>query len=226
MSIAYDKPEPAIDGNVMRVYSRIFKIEEDIAKPATRKIFEQKVLETISQENPSSYNQALMELGALICTPSSPKCLECPMNSHCQAFKEGIQNQLPIKTKIKRGKTIHFVSVIVENEKGELLIQKRPNKGLLAGLWEFPMYELMRPIHLHTQLTLGFEDQYGGKLFHVKQIGNIKHLFSHLTWEVQVYTAQVLQTEKEGLWVSEKDLSSFTLPIPVQKMYELFAFQK
>ncbi|MDF2557173.1 MAG: mutY [Bacillales bacterium] len=227
LSIAYDKPEPAVDGNVMRVYSRIFKIQEDIAKPATRKIFEKKVHDTISNEDPSTFNQALMELGALICTPTSPKCLICPINDQCQAFIEGIQDQLPIKTKMKKGKTIHYVSVVVENENGELLIQKRASKGLLAGLWEFPNYEIKESeTQISTQLILDFEEQYNGKLIDIKPIGTVKHKFSHLTWEVQVFSAQVLQNVKEGLWVSEKELATYTLPIPVQKMYELYVYHK
>ena len=86
LSIAYGVPEPAVDGNVMRVLSRILWIEDDIAKPATRKIFEEAVRKMISQENPSYFNQALMELGAMVCTPTSPSCLLCPVREHCIAF--------------------------------------------------------------------------------------------------------------------------------------------
>ena len=92
LSIAYGIPEPAVDGNVMRVLSRILSIWEDIAKPATRKIFEEAVRELISHENPSFFNQALMELGALICTPTSPSCLLCRVREHCLAFFEGKQS--------------------------------------------------------------------------------------------------------------------------------------
>ena len=99
LSIAYGIPEPAVDGNVMRVLSRILSIWEDIAKPSSRKVFEKAVGALISHEDPSAFNQALMELGALICTPTSPSCLLCPVRDHCHAFHEGVQNELPIKTK-------------------------------------------------------------------------------------------------------------------------------
>ncbi|MDF2534943.1 MAG: mutY [Bacillales bacterium] len=227
LSIAYDKPEPAVDGNVMRVYSRIFKIEEDIAKPASRKIFEQKVHETISHDNPSSFNQGLMELGAMICTPISPKCTVCPVNKHCVAFNEGIQDRLPNKTKMKKGKTVQYMAVIVENDKGKLLIQKRPSKGLLAGLWEFPIYELTNSKdQFQLQLKLDFEDQYSMELANIKPIGQVKHIFSHLVWDVQVFSAQILQMKNKGIWVSEVELTNYTLPIPMQKMLELFVYQK
>jgi len=85
LSIAYGVPEHAVDGNVMRVLSRILLIEEDIAKPKTKKIFERAVMELIDKEDPSSFNQGLMELGAVICTPTKPKCLLCPVREYCTA---------------------------------------------------------------------------------------------------------------------------------------------
>lgn len=99
LSIAYGVPEPAVDGNVMRVLSRILLIEEDIGKAKSRTLFEKAVRELISKEDPSSFNQALMELGALICTPKSPACLICPVHEHCRAFEQGRQRELPVKEK-------------------------------------------------------------------------------------------------------------------------------
>jgi len=105
LSIAYQKPEHAVDGNVMRVLSRVLLIKEDIAKPKTRKIFEEAVSELIDSEDPSAFNQGLMELGATICTPKSPKCLLCPVRENCAAFYSGEQNELPIKSKNKKVKS-------------------------------------------------------------------------------------------------------------------------
>ncbi|WP_081988524.1 A/G-specific adenine glycosylase, partial [Halobacillus sp. BBL2006] len=102
LSIAYDTPEPAVDGNVMRVLSRILHVEEDIAKQSTRKLFEELVRELISIEDPSSFNQGLMELGALICTPKTPSCMLCPIQEQCRAFEEGIETELPIKSSKKK----------------------------------------------------------------------------------------------------------------------------
>ena len=91
LSIAYGIPEPAVDGNVMRVLSRILSVWDDIAKPKTRKVFEEIVREIISVENPSYFNQGLMELGALICIPKNPACLLCPVREHCRGYAEGVQ---------------------------------------------------------------------------------------------------------------------------------------
>ena len=98
LSIAFGIPEHAVDGNVMRVISRLLLIEEDIAIPRTKKIFEDVVMDLIDKEDPSSFNQGLMELGATICTPR-PKCLLCPVREFCTAFHEGRQEELPVKTK-------------------------------------------------------------------------------------------------------------------------------
>ena len=102
LSIAYGVPQPAVDGNVMRVLSRILSVWDDIAKPKTRKLFEEIVHEIISTDNPSYFNQGMMELGAIVCTPTSPSCLLCPVREHCRAFEEGVQNELPVKSKKKR----------------------------------------------------------------------------------------------------------------------------
>jgi A/G-specific adenine glycosylase len=141
LSIAYGIPEHAVDGNVMRVLSRILLVEEDIAKPKTRKTFEEAVMEIISHENPSFFNQGLMELGALICTPTSPKCLLCPVREQCGAFEEGRQHELPVKTKAKKSKELNYAMLVIRS--GEtVLMEKRPESGLLANMWQFPMVEM------------------------------------------------------------------------------------
>ena len=132
LSIAYGKAEPAVDGNVMRVLSRVLMLYEDIAKPKTRKTFEIAVRALISHENPSAFNQALMELGALICTPGTPACLLCPVQNNCLAFANGVQSELPIKIQKKKTRDVPIVAAVIVNEKEEFLIHKRSAKGLLG----------------------------------------------------------------------------------------------
>ncbi len=108
LSIAFGVPEHAVDGNVMRVLSRLLLIEEDIAIPRTKKIFEDVVMMLIDKEDPSSFNQGLMELGATICTPR-PRCLLCPVREFCTAFHEGKQEDLPVKSKQVKMKTVPVI---------------------------------------------------------------------------------------------------------------------
>ncbi|MCP2036609.1 A/G-specific adenine glycosylase [Planomicrobium sp. HSC-17F08] len=218
LSIAYGIPEHAVDGNVMRVLSRILLIEEDIAKPKTRKIFEEAVTEIISHEDPSSFNQGLMELGALICTPTSPKCLLCPVREHCAAFHEGKQQDLPIKTKAKKTKALQYAMLAIQN--GEtVLMEKRPESGLLANMWQFPMVELTEevlPVEIEEQLSESFR----GTVSNAEKITSFKHVFSHLTWNVDGYIAkgENLIVPPHMKWVTAEELELLPISGPVQKM--------
>lgn len=226
LSIAYGKPEPAVDGNVMRVLSRILLIWEDIAKHASRKVFEAAVRDIISHENPSFFNQALMELGALICTPTSPSCLLCPVREHCQAFDEGAQNELPVKTKKKKQKSVQLAAGIFKDEKGRILIRKRPENGLLANLWEFPTVELNLDFQRQRdQLAEHFEENYGATPKIVGSIGEINHVFSHLIWNIQAFSGQLTSEIKETpqiRLVTEQEIKEFAFPVPYQKMLKQY----
>ena len=206
----------------MRVLSRILEIYDDIAKPATRKVFEQAVRELIDHDHTSEFNQALMELGALICTPTKPSCLLCPVREHCQAFEKGLQQELPVKTKAKKTKTVQLSALVLIDKSGRMVIRKRPSSGLLAGLWEFPNYEVS-----------GMEDlkQIMAKEHHlviedIRPIGQISHVFSHLVWEITAYEARVENVERfteEGrktAFVRDEDFKDYALPVSHQKIYE------
>lgn len=141
LSIAYNKPEPAVDGNVMRVLSRFFVLEDDIAKPATRVKIERLAQELIPEGEASDFNQALMELGATVCTPRSPHCLTCPVMERCGARLEGREAELPLKTKAKPPRPEARAVALVEGSgphAGKLLVRQRPTDGLLARMWELP----------------------------------------------------------------------------------------
>ncbi|PLT33011.1 A/G-specific adenine glycosylase [Bacillus sp. V5-8f] len=230
LSIAYGKPEPAVDGNVMRVLSRILLIQEDIAKPKTRKIFEEAVRELIDHSNPSFFNQALMELGALICTPGVPACLLCPVREHCVAFREGMQVALPVKTKTKKSRDVQLAAVILTNSKGQFLIHKRPENGLLANLWEFPNFEIHNQLSPKREIfQQQFFDQYGVKPEIGDMITKIDHVFSHLVWNVDTFAGTLeepidqLLMEKHNLrWVSKKEIEDYAFPVSHQKMFAAY----
>ncbi|PLR86951.1 A/G-specific adenine glycosylase [Bacillus sp. V33-4] len=226
LSIAYGVPEPAVDGNVMRVLSRILTVWEDIAKPSTRKIFEEAVRQLISHENPSYFNQALMELGAIVCTPTSPSCLLCPVRNHCQAFHEGVQTDLPVKTKNKKQKRVQLAAAILVNEEGKILIHKRPGSGLLANLWEFPNTEMIMPLRNEKEQLGDFLISEWKVEAELKdQIGQIEHIFSHLIWNINVFSGMILSDVEEQAnlkLVSLKELEQYALPVSHQKMLKLY----
>ncbi|GGD02351.1 adenine DNA glycosylase [Thalassobacillus devorans] len=219
LSIAYDKPEPAVDGNVMRVMSRILYLEDDIAKQGTKKLFESLIREVISTEDPSSFNQGLMELGALVCTPKSPSCMLCPVQDHCRAFHEGVEQELPIKTKTKKQKRVPYAAMIVINDQGEVLIQQRPADGLLANLWEFPMVPLADIDRSH--LVHWFYGEYGINIKPGGSLDKIKHVFSHLIWELEVIPGAIEAGELDhprARFVSLEELESYPFPVSHQKI--------
>lgn len=217
LSIAFGIPEHAVDGNVMRVISRLLLIEEDIAIPRTKKIFEKVVMDLIDQKDPSSFNQGLMELGATICTPN-PKCLLCPVRDFCAAFHEGRQEELPVKTKKTKMKISPVASIAIRNEQGEWLLRQRPAKGLLANLWEFPMVELTVDDHLPDKM----HEHFGVELGQCKAIIAFKHIFSHITWEMQSYQVDVSESTiiPEGArFFTEEEVEALPKPVPVIKIW-------
>lgn len=220
LSIAYGVPEHAVDGNVMRVLSRLLLIKEDIAKPKTKKIFEEAVMELIDPDHPSSFNQGLMELGALICTPTKPKCLLCPIRENCSAFFEGMQEELPVKTVNKKTKTHKMKSVVIEREDGKVLLEKRPAKGLLANMWQFPMVELPTPTHTVEEVI---EHDYRISILRGKELLAFKHIFSHLTWEMESFEAKLLEEielPSNCKWFTKEEIESQPMPVPILKIWQ------
>lgn len=229
LSIAYGVPEPAVDGNVMRVLSRILEIYDDIAKPATRKIFEQAVRELIDPHHTSEFNQAMMELGALICVPGKPACLLCPVREHCTAFAKGVQNELPVKTKTKKTKTVHLAAMVFTDATGKMVIRKRPQTGLLAGLWEFPSIETTGT---EKDLKKMLAAEYDIHIHDIRHIGDINHVFSHLIWEIKAYMVtvdgvEVIQNQtQKWAYVKDEDFQHYAMPVSHQKIYEAFLFNQ
>lgn len=222
LSIAYGVPEPAVDGNVMRVLSRIVSIWEDIAKAKSRKVFEEAVRILISYQNPSFFNQALMELGALVCTPTSPSCLLCPVREHCQAFHDGTVNELPVKTRKKKVTSLQLAAIVLEDEEGRTLIHKRESTGLLANLWEFPNIEIVQTLQSEKdQLEEALAQKYGATIEVGDMVARIEHVFSHLIWNINVYKGKLLYLDQEAAdlkRVNQEEIKPYPFPVSHQKM--------
>lgn len=227
LSIAYNIPAPAVDGNVMRVLARIFAIYDDIAKASTRKKFESIVREIISEERASDFNQALMELGAIICTPRNPACLICPVQNHCVARKEGVQDLLPVKAKKKPPKKLHMKAILVKDAEERVLIERRPDTGLLAKLWQFPNIEAETT---NNEDMVAYLKETGVDLKIVGIVQTVKHVFSHIIWEIDVYEANVVEVHNAKLYqtesdefkrfVSIEDLNWYPFPVSHQKIID------
>lgn len=220
LSIAYEKSEPAVDGNVMRVFSRLLYMTDDIGKASSKVKFEELVRQVIPAGRAGDFNQALMELGALICLPRNPQCLTCPVFDYCLARKEGVQDELPVKGKAKPPKAVHLLVTIVARG-DEYLINKRPEQGLLAGLWEFPMVNEDVESDDEEIIQADLLKRFGVRIGAIAPVTSIQHTFSHLQWNLDVYRADFLSGEirsETALFVPADQLDNFTFSVAHSKI--------
>lgn len=186
-SIAYKIPVPAVDGNVLRVLSRLMEDREDILKQSVKKRAEKLLKETMPKERASDFNQAMMELGAIICLPNGlPKCERCPISSVCSAKQKGVMMELPVKSSKKPRKIEERTILLISNNK-KIAIHKRADKGLLAGLYEFP--NIMGKLSLEEVKFL-LEKQ-NLQVNKIQQIMRAKHIFSHIEWHMIGYEIEL-----------------------------------
>jgi A/G-specific adenine glycosylase len=228
LSIAFGKPEPAVDGNVMRVISRVLASFDDISKHTTRKKIEAIISKIICKTDPSAFNQGLMELGALICTPTSPTCQLCPVQSHCQAFEENIQDQLPVKAKKAKPKQKKLACAFIKNANDEVLIHQRPSTGLLANLWEFPIVEVSEETTLERQLSDFLLTEFRINTNIGAEIFNVQHVFSHLKWDIRIFSVELLsivEANRDRIkWVSVTEITAYPFSVSQQKIINYCLF--
>ena len=212
-SIAYDIPVPAVDGNVLRVFSRIAEDRQDIMKQSVRRQVEEKLLGIMPKEAPGDFNQALMELGAVVCVPNGPaRCMECPVAALCKAYHHGTVDELPVKAP-KKKRTIENKTVLVIQDGECTAIRKRPQEGLLAGLYELPNVEG----HLSMDEALQKVKEMNLEPLHIETLPEAKHIFSHIEWRMIGYRIRVssLEERKESSFIfTEKKQSEKQYAIP------------
>ena len=186
-SIAYQKAVPAVDGNVLRVISRVTGDDSDIAKQSVRTHMEEMLLTLMKNHEkvlkPSIFNQALMELGATVCVPNGvPHCTDCPWYAFCEARIQGRTHMLPVKTKAK-ARRIEEKTVLIIKDGEKLALHKREEKGLLAGLYELPNIEG----YLTEDEIVSYIRSAGYEPVRIQEVGDAKHIFSHVEWHMKGY---------------------------------------
>lgn len=203
-SIALDLPYPAVDGNVLRVVSRLKCIEEDIARPVVVARVTEIMQAWINQGTPRIFTQAMMELGALICIPSTPKCSVCPLQSDCQAFAENRQTEFPVKKTKVAVPVEHYDCYFIRNSDGLIALTLENDDGLMNGYYRFPQKKSFN------------RDQLSEINFNV----HVKHVFSHKIWEIDFYTADSIDGNDDYIWVSEERLNELPLITAHRKWYK------
>lgn len=212
-SFVFGKPEPAVDGNVLRVLTRILADHSDIMKQSTKTKMEKALRKVIPEGSPSDFNQGLIELGAIVCVPNGePKCQECPVSHLCRAREEGRISEFPVKKKAK-ARRIEDKTILVFRDDEEIAIGKRDKKGLLAGLYELPNV----PGHLSRKEVENYCKEIGLLPIRIKKLPAAKHIFSHVEWHMIGYDIRVDELEKtnkkEFLFIHPGEIEK-TYPIP------------
>ena len=190
-SIAFGEAVPAVDGNVLRVITRVTGDRSDIGKPETKANIRASLLEVIPTAFPGQFNQALMELGALVCLPNgAPLCESCPLKELCKAHLEGLTDQIPVKEK-KKARRVEERTVCLIFREGKVALRQRPKKGLLAGLWEFPHF--LEGEDCLKDWALAVEKTEEGCA--------AKHIFTHIEWHMSALRIYLKDDRLPPGWV-------------------------
>jgi A/G-specific adenine glycosylase len=222
-SIAFNQPTPLLDGNVIRVFTRIFGITENpkekIANAKLWKLAEELVSQaaTERQKNTCSHlNQSLMELGALICSPRNPQCLICPVQKLCVAFKENRMEQLPNLGKREAATARHFVAFVIERD-GKFLVQQRPIGIVNAHLWEFPNYETNGEKKDAQEI---FDSAFDFKAVKFQPLCTIKHSITRYRMTLEAFHIRLKNPPKKlaGVWLSPKEFDSLAFSSAHKKL--------
>ena len=244
-SIAFGLPEPAVDGNVMRVLSRLFEVNLDIGIPANRKVFQTMMEMLIDPERPGDFNQALMDLGSDIEAPVNPRPEDSPVKEFSAAFLHGTMEKYPIKAPKKKPVPVYLYGLIIQDAQGQFLLEKNETSGLLAGFWHFPLIEVGE-FPDDEQLSLfeiaenqvsfdlspkeSFEQDYDVVVdWQSVHFPQIQHVFSHRKWQIRLLYGQVVNAtempkQEQVLWLHPDEFDNYPFAKPQQKMWQ--AFQK
>lgn len=208
-SIAFQIPVPAVDGNVLRVISRVLCRYDNILDPRVKRRTERELRQVLPQRV-GDFNQSLMELGALVCLPGGPpQCLVCPLRQVCRGRAQGVAEELPVKAKAKpRRREDRTVFLLVSRE-GRLALSRRPDQGLLAGLWELPAAEGA----LSREEARAFLESQGFVEPALTPGPKAKHVFSHVEWHMTSFAVQGVEELPSCTWVTGRELrEAYALP--------------
>lgn len=214
-SIAYGRKVPAVDGNVLRVISRLRMDDADILSDKVKKGVEQDLFEVMPEKRAGDFNQAMMELGAVVCIPNGmAKCSECPLSKICQAHRTERVTEFPVKAK-KNPRTVEKKTVLIIKDENRAAIHKRPEKGLLAGLYEFPSLEG----HKTKEQVIKALKEWGLNPIFIQSLEPSKHIFSHKEWHMKGYAVRVdelmpVDGKEKGLLFVEPKETEEKYPIP------------
>ena len=213
-SLAFGLPHPAIDGNVLRVTSRLWGVEDPVDVPRTREAISRRLQEVIPAADPGPFNEALMELGATVCLPRTPRCEGCPLALHCRARHLEAVTQFPVKSPRKKPRIAFFQVAVVTAPGPSYLVTRRPEGGLLGGLWEFPTIEIAGPEE-KMDIPASSLGMPGLDVHRLEAWQVFDHAFTHIRGTYRIGTVRWLDVpplvSSGWRWVSSEELENLAL---------------
>ena len=226
LSIAYNRDHPVVDGNVIRVLCRLCKIREDPRNTATKRELLRIAEHLLPEGKASDFNQAMMELGSLVCTPRNPQCPECPVGEFCRARHLEDPSILPVK--IRKPKRPHYdvTAGIIRGQDGRILLAQRPASGLLGGLWEFPGGKQESDESLEECLKRELREELRIEVRVDERLPSVKHAYSHFAITLHGFACTHLSGEPQAIdcadwrWIRPEELTNFALPRADRKLLD------
>jgi len=230
-SIAFGKRVPVVDGNVQRVFTRIFHITDTVTQTATQKRLWLAARDMLPRSGAGDFNQALMELGAMICLPSKPLCPECPVRDMCEANRLSIQEALPVKPP---GKSVphHDVVACIIWKGDRFLITLRPPSGLLGGLWEFPGGKVNPRETLVSALQREIREELAIDIRNIRQLVSVRHAYTHFRITLHLFQSRyhggkiILNGPDAFRWITADELDQFAFPAANRKAIKMLKENK
>ncbi len=217
-SIAFMKPHAVVDGNVTRVISRLLGFQEDVRSNSSKSYIQKTADTLLDPVDPGDFNQAVMELGSLVCTPTRPKCDACPLSPMCVARKMAQTDIIPYKAPKAKVPHHQIVVAIISNDRGQVLISKRPVNAMLGGLWEFPGGKVNPDETLVQALHREIEEELGIRIDVKREFMQLKHAYSHFKITMHAYLCALTdgipkaKASTEIRWVEHDQLGEFPFP--------------
>lgn len=205
-SIAFEQRVPAVDGNVIRVVSRVMGIRENVGIPSVRRELEEKAAALVPAARPGDFNQALMDLGSAVCVPGTPNCDACPLRLHCDAYDAGDAEDLPVLPQKNPPKPFDWDVLLIRS--GEKILMRQRTEAMLHGLWVFPM------LPGHSEHPADFSAQMHMNLHSIRNVGDAKHVFTHQIWRMKLYQMKTTDVDapKGYRFVTLDEMDALTIP--------------
>lgn len=218
LSIAYQKPHAAVDGNVIRVLSRFFGIEKDVTRSKTKSLIQDYADDFIDQKRPGDFNQALMELGGSICTPTEPDCSQCPLQTECVAYRTLKVDEIPYKAPKKKVPHHNIGVGILINDENEVLIAQRPEEAMLGGLWEFPGGKQKENETMEETTERELKEELDIEISLTNFLMKLDHAYSHFKITLHAYLCKPVEgrpkanASQQIKWVPVDHLDDYPFP--------------